>query len=175
MSDLEVLLDFNKKFKGWEGSVKEPYDREADFVLKPTIKFPEAKGIYMFKSELSGIYQIGQTKQTLHDRLKGKLNEDLKEIRVKNYRDESGKLIHDYPMLPIYDEECSIIYYLSTDRYFNPMNAERILLSTYYLSNGKLPSGNRTGIPSFAKLNDTKALETFHELTNNFGLKENKN
>jgi hypothetical protein len=172
MSDLRDILDFNYKYKGWDGFEIDPFDREDSFKLNKGVKFPDIKGVYMFESFDNGIYYIGQAKTSLHTRLKDKVKNDIRENRVTNYRDKNGKLFHDYPYLPIYDTEKSKIKYLKTNSLSKPSIAERILIAAYHIANGYIPKANRTGLPSYARLKEVEAVEALNEIADNFDLRK---
>jgi len=172
MNDLRDVLDFNSKYKGWDGYKIDPFDRENSFALNNDVRFPDTKGVYMFESLDNGIYYIGQAKLSLHTRLKNKVKKDINEKRVTNYRDEDGKLFHDYPYLPIYDTEESKVKYLKTISLSKSSVAERILIAAYYIANGYIPKANRTGVPSYARLKEVEAIEALNEIADNFELRE---
>lgn len=166
--ELIDLLDFNNKYKGWDGFEFNPYNRKNGFQIDDGVKFPDSKGIYMFKSKLSGVYYIGKAEHNLNNRLKTKLKNDMNEKRVTNYRNLEGKLFHDYPYLPIYDTEDTEVYFLKTRTLSKSSIAERILLSAYHIIYGELPASNRTGIPAYAKLKQDDAQDALREIADNF-------
>lgn len=168
---LEQIINFNEIYNnGWCGNEIDPYLRGNNFELVDDVYFPDEKGVYMFESTESGGYYIGQAKISLLTRLTNKVKNDIKEKRVENFRDDTGKLFHDYPYLPIYDEEVTTVYYLETPSIEKASVAERIIISAYYIKHNTLPLGNRTGVPAFAKLKEQEAIEALEEIAENFDL-----
>lgn len=173
MNDLELLLLFNESFHQWTGYIDDPWSKEQleEFALLPHVELPIGSGVYMFYCEKLGPYYIGKAKNSLHSRLKGKLRADIRERRVLNKRNEDGKLEHAYPYLGIYEGNPTRLYYLNLDGVMADSVVERILLAAYsYCHHGQRPNSNRTGVPSFARLNDERAVVALREIAENFNL-----
>jgi hypothetical protein len=173
-ADLEKLEKFNKEYKKWDGEEIDPYDRDNGFEIDKNANLSEEPGVYMFDSDKSGPYYIGKANKSLKGRLSGKLSGDMKDKRVKKSRNKKdGKLNHEYPYLPIYDEESSKVKTLKT-KDMKPSEAERIIIAAQIVANGEQTKGNRTGTPSFAKNKDPRSKEVLNEIADNFKLKKQK-
>ncbi|MDZ4846324.1 MAG: hypothetical protein SH857_12325 [Chitinophagales bacterium] len=136
----------------WESYADNPWNKTPEFdCINPDV-FPIEKGVYSFNNcDTPETYYIGKAEIGCRNRLDKKLKADWKETRVsKEFRD--GVWHHEYEYLTDYQLYTSRICCRTVENDdFSARELESVLLAAYYVSFGRIPKTNRTGVPALSR------------------------
>ena len=136
----------------WESYADDPWEKTPEFECINSEVFPVGKGVYSFNNcDNRQTYYVGKADIGCRNRLEKKLRGDWKETRVtKEFRD--GVWHHEYGYLTDYQSYNSRICCRTVENdNFTARDLENVLLATHYVSFGRLPKTNRTGVPVLAR------------------------